>query len=44
VSSKTTAGAAAFRKVAEEALTAVGLHLSEGQHLWQLYRWVALSP
>eukprot|EP00775_Hariotina_reticulata_P001716 gene1716-2059_t len=38
VASKTADGAAAFRKVAEEALTAVGLHLAEGKHLWQLYR------
>lgn len=38
VSSKTPAGAELFRQAAEAALTAAGLHLAEGHHLWQAYR------
>jgi hypothetical protein len=38
VSGKTAAGAEAYRQAAEAALTAVGMHLTEGHHIWQLYR------
>lgn len=43
VSAKTAAGIATFRQAAEEALTATGLHLAEGHHIWQLYRCGALA-
>eukprot|EP00878_Enallax_costatus_P019725 GHUV01020818.1.p1 GENE.GHUV01020818.1~~GHUV01020818.1.p1 ORF type:complete len:482 (+),score=163.78 GHUV01020818.1:194-1639(+) len=38
VLSKTAAGGDVFRRAAEAALTAAGLHLSEGHHIWQTYR------
>ncbi|KAF8058134.1 sart3 [Scenedesmus sp. PABB004] len=38
VSGKTPAGLAAFREAAEAAITAAGLHLSEGPELWKLFR------
>ncbi|WIA33569.1 hypothetical protein OEZ86_006693 [Tetradesmus obliquus] len=38
VTAKTAAGAECFRQAAEAALTAAGMHLTEGHHIWQLYR------
>jgi hypothetical protein len=38
VSAKSAAGGEVFRQAAEAALTAAGLHLAEGHHIWQLYR------
>ncbi|KAF6257164.1 hypothetical protein COO60DRAFT_1271527 [Scenedesmus sp. NREL 46B-D3] len=38
VSARTAAGAECFRQAAEAALTAAGMHLAEGHHIWQLYR------
>eukprot|EP00882_Tetradesmus_deserticola_P018726 GHRQ01020111.1.p1 GENE.GHRQ01020111.1~~GHRQ01020111.1.p1 ORF type:complete len:179 (+),score=84.90 GHRQ01020111.1:151-687(+) len=38
VAGKTAAGAECFRQAAEAALTAAGVHLAEGHHIWQLYR------
>lgn len=38
VAGKTAAGAEVFRTAAEAALTAAGLHLAEGHHIWQTYR------
>lgn len=34
----TKEGVAAFRALCEEALTAAGLHISEGSRLWSIYR------
>jgi hypothetical protein len=39
VTGKTAAGAETYRQAAEAALTAAGMHLAEGHHIWQLYRW-----
>lgn len=41
VSSKAPAGVEAFRKAAEASITAAGLHLAEGHHLWSHYRHAA---
>jgi squamous cell carcinoma antigen recognized by T-cells 3 len=42
VTAHSPAGAVAFREAAEEALTAAGLHVSEGGRVWAAYRRVWL--
>jgi hypothetical protein len=43
IAAHTAAGAAAFRAVAEDALTAAGLHVAGGARVWAAFRYVCAS-